>query len=71
LGGRRRWISEFGATLNYRVSFRTARATWKNPVSKKPIHIKNCNRNSTDSQLATMKEKNYKTDKFSQTEPIN
>jgi hypothetical protein len=34
LGGRGRWISEFEASLVYRVSSRTARATQKNPVSK-------------------------------------
>ena len=31
-----RWISEFEASLVYRVSSRTARAIQKNPVSKKP-----------------------------------
>jgi hypothetical protein len=35
LGGRGRWISEFEASLVYRVSSRTARATTENPVSKK------------------------------------
>jgi hypothetical protein len=35
LGGRGRWISEFEASLVYRVSSRTARATQRNPVSKK------------------------------------
>jgi hypothetical protein len=34
LGGRGRWISEFEASLVYRVSSRTARATHRNPVSK-------------------------------------
>jgi hypothetical protein len=34
LGGRSRWISEFEASLVYRVSYRTARATQRNPVSK-------------------------------------
>jgi hypothetical protein len=33
LGGRSRWISEFEVSLVYRVSFRTARATQRNPVS--------------------------------------
>jgi hypothetical protein len=33
-GGRGRQISEFKASLVYRVSFRTARAIQKNPVSK-------------------------------------
>jgi hypothetical protein len=36
LGGRGRQISEFKASLVYRVSFRTARATQRNPVSKEP-----------------------------------
>jgi hypothetical protein len=35
LGGRGRWISEFEASLVYRVSSRIARATQRNPVSKK------------------------------------
>jgi hypothetical protein len=34
LVGRSRWISEFEASLLYRVSSRTARATLRNPVSK-------------------------------------
>ena len=33
--GRGRWISEFEASLVYRVSSKTAGATQKNPVSKK------------------------------------
>jgi hypothetical protein len=35
LGGRGRQISEFKASLDYRVSSRTARATQRNPVLKK------------------------------------
>jgi hypothetical protein len=35
LGGRGRRISEFEASLVYRVSSRTARATQRNPVSEK------------------------------------
>jgi hypothetical protein len=35
LGGRGRWISEFEASLVYRVNSRTVRATQRNPVSKK------------------------------------
>jgi hypothetical protein len=35
LGGRGRWILEFEASLVYRVSSRSARATQRNPVSKK------------------------------------
>jgi hypothetical protein len=34
LGGRGRWISEFEASLVYRMSSRTARAIQRNPVSK-------------------------------------
>jgi hypothetical protein len=36
LGGRGRRISEFEASLVYRVSSRTARAIQRNPVLKKP-----------------------------------
>jgi hypothetical protein len=35
LGGRGKWISEFEASLVYRMSSRTARATRRNPVSIK------------------------------------
>jgi hypothetical protein len=35
LGGRGRWISEFEASLVYKVSSRTARAIQRNPVSKR------------------------------------
>jgi hypothetical protein len=34
LGGRGRWISEFEASLVYRVSSRTARAIQRNPAFK-------------------------------------
>jgi hypothetical protein len=34
LGGRGRWISEYEASLVYRMSSRTARAIQRNPVSK-------------------------------------
>ena len=34
LRGRSRWISEFEASLLYRVSFRTVRATKRNPILK-------------------------------------
>jgi hypothetical protein len=37
LGGRGRWISEFEASLVYKVSSRTARATQRNSVSKNKI----------------------------------
>jgi hypothetical protein len=45
LGGRGRRISEFEASLVYKVSSRTARATQRNPVSKK---IKNKNKNERE-----------------------
>jgi hypothetical protein len=35
LGGRGKWVSKFKASLVYRVSSRAARATQRNPVSKK------------------------------------
>jgi hypothetical protein len=40
LGGRGRWISEFEASLVYKVSSRTARDIQRNPVSKKKIFIR-------------------------------
>jgi hypothetical protein len=40
LGGRGRQISEFEASLVYRVSPWTARATQRNPISKKPRKAK-------------------------------
>jgi hypothetical protein len=43
--GRGRWISEFEASLVYRVRSRTARATQRNPVSKKQK-----NKNKTNKQ---------------------
>jgi hypothetical protein len=47
LGGRDRWISEFEASLVYRMSSRTARAIQRNPVSKK----KNNNNSNSLSDL--------------------
>jgi hypothetical protein len=41
LGGRGRWISEFKASLGYRVSSRRARATQRNPVLKNNTKTKN------------------------------
>jgi hypothetical protein len=35
LGGRDRWISEFEASLVYKVSSRTAKTIQRNPVSEK------------------------------------
>jgi uncharacterized protein HemX len=45
LGGRGRWISKFEASLVYRVSFRTVRATQRNPVLKNKTKNKNKNKN--------------------------
>jgi hypothetical protein len=39
LGGTGRQISEFEASLVYRVSFRTARAIQRNPVSKQQQQV--------------------------------
>jgi hypothetical protein len=47
LEGRGRRISEFEASLVYRVSSRTARATQRNPVLKKPPKT---NKNQTNKQ---------------------
>jgi hypothetical protein len=58
LGGRGRQISEFEASLVYRVSSRTARATQRNPVSKKQKKQKN----------KKTKKKNQKTNKQKKTE---
>jgi hypothetical protein len=40
-GGRGRWISEFQASLVYKVSSRKARAIQRNPVSKSQKKKKN------------------------------
>jgi hypothetical protein len=51
LGGRGRWISEFEASLVYKVSSRTARAIQRNPVSKKTnkqIKNESCDREVID-----------------------
>jgi hypothetical protein len=47
MGGRGRRISEFEASLVYKVSSRTARATQRNPVSKSQ---KNKNKNKNKNQ---------------------
>jgi hypothetical protein len=44
LGNRGRQISEFKTSLVYRVSSRTARATQRNPVSKKQNKTKQTNK---------------------------
>ena len=50
MGDRGRQISEFGASLVYRVSSRRARATQRNPVSK--------NKNKNKNQKKKKKKKN-------------
>jgi hypothetical protein len=50
LGGRGRQISEFEASLVYKVSSRTARAIQRNPVSKNQNNNNNNNKiTATDS----------------------
>jgi hypothetical protein len=56
LGGRGRHISEFETSQVYRVSSRTARATQRNPVSKKPknqTNKKNPKQNKTKRIMAS------------------
>jgi hypothetical protein len=48
LGGRGRWISEFEAYLVYKVCSRSARATQRNPVSKKQKTNNNNNNNKKE-----------------------
>jgi hypothetical protein len=47
LEGRGRWIAEFEASLVYRVSSRTARATQRNPASKKQNKTKQRKQNKS------------------------
>ena len=63
LGGRGRWISDFEASLVYRVSYRTARAIQRrNPVSKKPKLKQNKTKQKTKNkkQKQKRKERNLK-----------
>jgi hypothetical protein len=60
LGGRGRQISEFEASLDYRVSSRTARAIQRNPVSKKQKEKANKNKKTKNKQT---NKKNPKTKK--------
>jgi hypothetical protein len=57
LGGRGRKISEFKASLVYRVSLRTAVATQRNPVSEN----NNNNNNNNNTQRNPVWEKKNKT----------
>jgi hypothetical protein len=56
LGGRGRWISEFEASLVYRVSSRTARAIQRNPVSKKQNKTKKSKKQTKQKNKQTKKE---------------
>jgi hypothetical protein len=57
LGGRGRQFSEFEASLVYRVSSRTARATQRNPVSKN----KQTNKQTSDTQKKSELKENIQT----------
>jgi hypothetical protein len=62
LGDRGRQISEFEASLVYRVSSRTARTTQRNPFSKKQNKTKQKNsihRNRGESNVARGRGKGY------------
>jgi hypothetical protein len=76
-GDRGRRISEFEASLVYKVSSRAARATQRNPVSKKPKTNKQTNKNKkkpkkpkTQKQNKKQKTKNKK-NKQKKTNPRN
>jgi hypothetical protein len=63
LGGRGRQLSEFKTSLVYRVSSKTARATQRNPVSKKKKKRKNektKNKKQTKQKTKKRKEKEKK-----------
>jgi hypothetical protein len=53
LGGKGRQISEFKASLVYKVSSRTARAIQKNPVSKNQTKPKQNKNKQTNKQGST------------------
>jgi hypothetical protein len=58
LGGRGSWISEFEASLVYKVSSRTARAIQRNPVSKQTNkQTKKLNRQKKKYQTTTERER--------------
>jgi hypothetical protein len=59
LGGRGRRISEFEASLVYRVSSRTARATQKKTLSQK---TKKAKQNKNEKQNKTITKKNRQKD---------
>jgi hypothetical protein len=51
LGGRGRWISEFEASLGYRVNSRTARAIQRKPCLEKPNKKKKKKKRKSRRQL--------------------
>jgi hypothetical protein len=57
LGGRGRQISEFEASLVYKVRSRTARVIQRNPVSKKTKNKKQKTKTKTNKQKKKKKEK--------------
>jgi hypothetical protein len=60
LGGRGRQLSEFKASLVCRVSSRTARATQRNPVSKKKKQKQKNNNNKTKQTNKTSENQKHK-----------
>jgi hypothetical protein len=63
LGGRGRQISEFKASLVYRVSSRTARARQRNPVSNKQTN-KNKNKTHPKTTTTTTTATQYRVEKW-------
>jgi hypothetical protein len=70
-GGRGRRVSEFQASLVYSVSSRTARATQRNPVSKKKQkkQKKNQKNKQTNKKTKKLKAKQSKTKQNGSLEP--
>jgi hypothetical protein len=67
LGGRGRQISEFEASLVYKVSSRTARATQKNPISKQQQQQQKTNKQTTTQPTKQKTNKKQKTNRESST----
>jgi hypothetical protein len=61
LGGRGRWISEFEASLVYKVSSRTVRAIQRNPVSKNKQTKPNQKTKTKTNKKTNQKKKKQKT----------
>jgi hypothetical protein len=53
LGGRGRWISEFEASLVYRVSSRTTRTKQRNPVLKNKNKTKQNKNKNKETRLSS------------------